>query len=113
MADLNEQLSSSESSERAELERSYREVFATTEGKRVLFDIIELCAIYNSAFTGDNDATNFTLGMQEAGRKVIARLEELDPRFYPQLLLWRGEAKAMEKAAKRAATKGVNDDDLD
>lgn len=112
--DLKEQLSPIETIRRAELVEAYRDVFATASGKRVLFDIIEQCAIYEKAFTGENNATNFMLGLQEAGKRVISRLDEIDPRFYPTLLFANADLKAMDQAAAdRAANKGTEDHDID
>ena len=64
------------------------------------------------AFAGDqSNATNYTLGRQSNGRRLIAKLDEIDPRFYPQLLLAIAELKAMDLAASRAANPGEDDED--
>lgn len=99
--------------ENEDIERAFLDVFATAAGKRVLFWMLEQCAIYRSAYAGEmTAATNFTLGMQEAGRKLIGKLDEIDPRLYPQLLHEVSELKAMAQAAQKLANKG-NDDDED
>src|SRR5687768_10052702 len=109
MADLNEQLSPIEQFQREELARAYREVFATAAGKRVLFDILEGCAIYQDAFTGDDNATNYTLGKQAGGRRLISKLDEIDPRLYPRLLLEIADLKAMDRAAIARKQEGEDD----
>jgi hypothetical protein len=113
VSELSEQLSPQQQSEREELARAFREVFALASGKRVLFWLLEQCAIYQDAYTGDNDATNYTLGRQSVGRKTIAMLDDLDPRFYPMLLLASADLKAMDRAAaeKRADKQEGDDDD--
>jgi hypothetical protein len=57
------------------------------EGRRVMMWFLGLCGIYDMQFTGNNDATNFTLGKREPGIRVIGKLNELSPTTYPQLLL--------------------------
>lgn len=99
-------------SERDGINDAYRAVFATAEGKRVLFDVLEICGMYDAAFTGDNNATNFRLGMQEAGKRVIDRLNQIDARLYPRLLLSIADIREMNKAAEAAANQGSEDDDI-
>lgn len=112
MSDATEQLSPVEQAERDELSRSYGEVFKSASGKRVLFDMLEMCGVYDLAFTGENNATNFRLGMQEAGKRLISRLDEIDARLYPQLLLAIADFREMTKAAI-AAQQETEDDDID
>ena len=115
MSDLNEQLSPEQEIARAELAQAFHDVLATVAGKRVLYWVLEVCAIYRDAFAGDNNLTNYTLGRQAAGRELIAKLDEIDPRFYPSLLMAMAEIREMDRAAARATAereKG-NDDDLE
>lgn len=107
---LKEQLSASQESEREELERAFRAIFALAAGKRVLFWMLEQCAIYQDAFTGEDNATNYTLGLQSGGRKLISMLDQIDPRLYPQLLLDVADLKAMDRAASESAAQQGNDD---
>ena len=60
---------------------------------------------------GDNDATNYMLGLQSAGRKLIAKLDALDPTNYPTLLLAVARDKAMKRAALERAAQTEDDDD--
>lgn len=111
MTELAEQLSPQEAAERADLNAAFHAVFQTGEGRRVMFWMLEQCAVYGNAFTGDDAATNYTLGLQAAGRKLIAKLDELDPRMYPQLLLAVADDKAMKRAAMERATQQEDDPD--
>ena len=111
MSELAEQLSPQEAAERADLDDAFREVFKMAAGKRVLFWMLEQCAIYQDAFTGDDNATNYTLGQQASGRKLIAKLDELDHRNYPTLLLAVAQDKAMKRAALERAAQQEDDDD--
>lgn len=88
--------------EREELQKAFRALLTVVEGKRVLFWILEQCAIYRDAFSGDDAATNYVLGQQASGRKVLAAIDEIDPRLYPRLLLDIAEIKAMDRAAAEA-----------
>lgn len=103
MDDLSEQLSPIEAFEREELAKSFRGVLSSEEGKRVLFWVLEQAAIYADAFAGENtNATNYSLGLQAVGRKLISKFDEVDPRLYPRLLLDVADLKAMDRAAVEA-----------
>ena len=102
--------------QREELERSFRDVLATPSGKRVLFWLLEQCAIYRDADCGeDTHVTSAVLGEQRVGRRLIAKLDEIDPRAYPSLLLDMAEITAMDRAAaaRRSEKQGIEDDDID
>jgi hypothetical protein len=94
-----------------ELDHGFRETLAAPGGRRVLFWMLEQCAIYQDAFAGDNNVTNYTLGLQAGGRKLIAKLDAIDPLLYPNLLLQIADLRAMDRAATQAEdTEQGNDD---
>lgn len=96
----------------SELSAAFRAVLATPAGKRVLFWMLEQCAIYEDAFAGEaHSATDYTLGRQSAGRRLIGKLDELDPRIYPQLLIEVAEIRDMDRAAARALAEKAEPDD--
>lgn len=110
--ELSEQLSASEQSERDEVVKAFGEVLSLASGKRVLFWLLEQCAIYVDPFAGENtNATNYTLGLQAVGRKVISKMDEIDPRHYPRLLLDIADLKAMDRAATPAAKQEEYEDE--
>lgn len=111
MSDVREMVTPEEDSERSALDAAIREVFATASGKRLMFWMLSNSAIYASAFTGDDAATNFRLGRQSAGLALIAKLDELDARYYPQLLLSVADMRELDRAVARAAAKPQEDDD--
>lgn len=112
MNDLAEKLSTDEGQKRELLAIAFRDVLSSPSGKRVMFWILEQCAIYQDAYTGENNATNYTLGLQAAGRRVIAQLDAIDPRLYPKLLTDIADLKLEEKAvADRAANPEKEDDE--
>ena len=81
---------------------AFKAVLSTAEGKRVLFWVLEQAGVYRDAFSGDDAATNYVLGQQAVGRKLIGMMDELDPRTYPKLLLDIADLKAMELAAAKS-----------
>ena len=85
--------------ERDELHSALNAVLATAPGKRVLFWVLEQAAIYRDAFSGQDGATNYTLGQQSVGRKLIGVMDDIDPRTYPKLLLDIADLKAMDRAS--------------
>ena len=80
---------------------AFRAVLSTADGKRVLFWVLEQAGVYRDAFAGDDAATNYVLGQQAVGRKLIGMMGEIDPRTYPKLLLDIADLKAMELAAAK------------
>lgn len=114
MSELEEQLSPEQKAERDALERAFRDVFATAAGKRVLFWMLEQCAMFESAYGGENtNATNFMLGKQEAGKRLVGMLDQIDTRLYPRLLLDVADLKAMERAAAERRANKENEDDVE
>jgi len=97
--------------ERDQLTLSYEAILNTDEGRRVLFDIFERCGVYQSGFTGNNDATNYKAGRRDIGLELLGQIDAVDPRHYPSLLLRIAELKAMDRAA--ASTKENDDEDDD
>lgn len=97
--------------ERDKLHTSFSELLATEAGRRVIYWTLEQCAIYRDAYTGDDAATNYTLGMQASGRKLISEIDTINPRFYPQLLLDISELRDRDRAAAEATNQPENDDD--
>lgn len=113
MTELSEQLSPEQEIVRAELAKAFRNTMATVEGKRVLYWILEVCAIYRDGFCGDNNLTNYTLGRQAAGREVIAKLDEVDPRLYPSLLTDMAQIRELDRAAAKATAENMENDDAE
>jgi hypothetical protein len=65
-------------------------VLRTDEGRRLIVWFLSLCNIepLQSAYKGEHaEATNFCLGEQNVGLKLIAQLDAISPIVYPQLLL--------------------------
>lgn len=85
--------------EHADLLEAFKAVLATPQGKRVLFWVLEQAAIYRDAFSGDSAPTNYMLGQQAVGRRLIGVMDEIDPRTYPRLLLDIADLDAMQRAA--------------
>lgn len=113
MSELEEQLSPEQEIARAELAKAFRDTMATVAGKRVLYWILEECAIYRDAFCGENNATNYTLGQQASGRKIIAKFDDVDPRLYPSLLMDMAQIREMDRAAAKATADNMENDDGD
>lgn len=81
-----------------DLSDAFRAVLATDAGKLVLFWVLEQAAIYRDAYAGDDAATNYVLGSQAVGRRLIQRLDMIDARIYPRLLLDIADMMEMKRA---------------
>lgn len=115
MADLDEHLTPGQAYERDELHNAFRALLKAAAGQRVIYWMLEQCAIYEDAFAGEStNATNFMLGRQNAGRRVIAKLDEIDALNYPRLLTAIAEIREVDRAAVKSLNeKKENDDDLE
>lgn len=109
--DVTERRSFLQEVEREELQAAFRSIFARADGKRVIFWMLEQCAIYRDAYTGESNSTNYVLGMQAAGRLVIGKLDEIDPAFYPTLLLAMKEIRETDKAAAQSRAEQMEPED--
>lgn len=98
MVDFPEQPSAAQTVIPPQIVTDLAAVLSKPEGKRVVLWVLEQCAIYRSAFTGDNDATNFRLGEVNVGQRLISKLNEVSPSEYPRLLLWNAQRLEKEKA---------------
>ena len=111
MLDADEAMTAAQERERQAVNDAFKAVIATPSGQRVLFWMLEQCAIYEDAYAGENNATNYTLGRQSSGRRLMQKLDEIDPRTYPALLLAVADLKVMDMAAASRAAKQENDGD--
>lgn len=93
-----------------ELVRAFRKVMSLASGKRVLFWLLEQSAVYQDAYHGDAAPTNYTLGRQSVGRRVIAMLDDIDPRLYPGLLLEVADMKVADQMAQERQAKEETED---
>jgi hypothetical protein len=110
--DVNEALSLEETVAKNALNDAFRAVFATVAGKRVLFHLIARGSPYQDAFTGDDAATNYTLGRKRQALELIADLNEIDERLYPQLLLAMADIREMDRAiARKQSAQQESEDD--
>lgn len=107
----NEGLTLADQVQRDALESAFRHVLSDHAGKRVLYWMLEQAAIYDAAYTGEAASTNFLLGRQEVGRRIIGQLDQIDPRFYPQLLLDIAEIRERDRA--QAISLSADDDEED
>lgn len=110
--DLKEKPSSEQERNAELLADAFRQVLALPSGKRVMFWILEQCAIYSDGYTGDTNSTNYVLGQQAVGKRIILELDTINPLTYPTLLLDLAKLKEEEKAiAEREAKTEQEDDD--
>lgn len=101
-----------ETEEQAEqdLDEALRALMTHEQGKRVIFWVLEQAAIYRDPFAGNAEATNYLLGAQSIGRRIIQRLDSIDARIYPHLLLEMADMMEMKRAA---AQNNEDDDDVE
>lgn len=70
-----------------QLQIAYRDLMKTAEGKAVIWDILGMCGIYVSSFSGDANTTFFLDGKRSIGLQILERLEHADSTIYPRLCL--------------------------
>jgi len=98
--------------EEADLLDAFRLMMETAEGKRVVFWLLGRAGLYANAFdAGSEAAERHRLGRQSIGLEILQKLDLVDARLYPRLLLERGEARELERAARQAGGKPTEDGD--
>lgn len=91
------------------LREALRALLAHDDGRRVVFWVLEQAGIYRDAYSGEDAATNYVLGSQAVGRRLIGLMDQIDARLYPRLLLDVADMREMERAA--AAQQKEDDDE--
>lgn len=97
------QLSPAQKVKRDQLLLDLEGLLGRPEGRRVVMWFLGLCKVYGVQFTGEDNATNFTLGKRDVGISVILKLNEVSPTAYPQLLLESARDKGEQKAKVHVA----------
>jgi len=97
MADLIEQLSRDQELKRDQVAIDLEAVLRFPQGRRTVLWFLELCGVSRTAYTGTEAATNFKLGEQNVGLRLISQLEQIGPTEYPQLLLEAAQRKDQTK----------------
>jgi len=93
MSNLTEQLSREQELKRDQVAIDLEAVLRFPQGRRTVLWFLELCGVSRTAYTGDDNATNFKLGEQNVGLRLISQLEQLGPTEYPRLLLEAAQRK--------------------
>lgn len=56
------------------------------EGRRVIYDLLNVCHYGLSPFTGNNDMTNMIAGKQKIGEYIMEMVNSLSPESYHLML---------------------------
>lgn len=96
-ANLTEQPSKDQGLQRDQIASDLEAVLRLPHGRRTLLWLLGLCGVSRTAYQGDEAATNFRLGEQNIGLRLIVKLEEIGPTEYPRLLLEAAQRKDLEK----------------
>ncbi len=81
-----------EEQDRKTLEANIRELIKTKSGKDFIWEVISMCGIYSSTFTGNSQGA-YLEGKRAVGLEVLQLLEDVDPALYPNLILEKQEKK--------------------
>ena len=109
--DLKEKPSSEQERNAELLADAFRQVLSLPSGKRVLFWVLEQCAIYSDGYTGDTNSTNYVLGQQAVGKRIVLELDTIDPLIYPNMLLDIAKLKNEEKILAQRGDEQEQEDD--
>lgn len=100
-------------SDEQDLRASLQSLLTTADGKRVVFWLLSRAGIYGAPFNTEAAIERYQLGRQSIGLELLSKLDQIDARLYPRLLLERGEQEEMTRAAREAATKPNTTEDGD
>jgi hypothetical protein len=78
--------------ERQALIKSVREVAGSPSGEHVIWEILSMCGLYTTTFTGNSQGA-FLEGKRSIGIEILEMLNETDSKFYPNLLLKKSKEK--------------------
>ncbi len=95
-----------------ELSSAIRAILSTQHGKRFVYWVLERCNVYADAYSGEfSNETHVRLGEQRVGRAVIARLDEVDPKLYPSLLLDIATIREIDEAQAKSLADRMEPED--
>ncbi len=63
-----------------------KDVLKTSSGQALIWEILSMCGIYSSTFTGNSQGA-YLEGRRSIGLEILQLLEDADKTFYPKLLL--------------------------
>ncbi len=69
-----------------------RDVAQTPAGKDFIWELLSMAGIYATTFTGNSQGA-YNEGRRSVGLDIMQLLEEMDPTFYPTLLLQQRKKK--------------------
>lgn len=75
-------------------DKDLESVMSTESGRRFIWEMLADAGVFQSSFTGDNNATNFKEGQRNAGLRIFSRVMEVCPDMY---LVMAKEAKEDEQ----------------
>lgn len=96
-----------------DLREALRRLLTTADGKLVVFWLLSRAGLYANAFDVGEAIERYRLGRQSIGLEILGKLDQIDARLYPRLLLERGEALEMDRAAREAKTRTDTSEDGD
>lgn len=72
--------------ERDKILAHVKSVAQTRSGKEVIWEILSMCNMYSTTFTGNSQGA-YLEGRRAVGLDILSLLEEMDDTFYPNLIL--------------------------
>ena len=87
--ELSAQLSPAETQPTDELLLDLQAVLNSKAGRHVLMWLLDQAGIYQTPYAIEPGLTEVNIGRGDMGRRVLAKMNEVSPYTYPQLLLQR------------------------
>jgi len=75
-----------EEQEYLNLVNNTRDVIKTPQGRALIWHFLSMCPLYSDTFSG-NSRTFYEEGKRAVGLEMLGFLEDVDPTFYPKMLL--------------------------
>ncbi len=70
---------------------SLRKVLNTAEGKKVVWEILTMCDLYDYSSLPKKSDLYHRLGRQSVGLEILQALDRVDDETYPRLMLTMGD----------------------
>lgn len=105
--ELSAQLSPAQTDVRDELVADLEWLLANKSGRHLVMWMLEQAGLYSTPYAIEPGLTEVNIGRGDMGRRLLAKLEDVSPTAYPQLMLDR----ARDKFEREKVTILDDDDD--
>lgn len=99
--------------DRQALDSSIAAMMQTADFKRFLFWLLGRCGLYANAFQIEAATERYALGRQSIAHELLAKLDSIDCRLYPEMLLDMATIRELDRSAEDAKSRKAQQENED